>query len=169
MASAEELIREAYFAFQSMTPGATDESRHRARAKKLAMRILRKYPVSIEAKQARSILTQMKVDHAATRFVDTHSHSSETRPLAITAESTDYKPSVESNGTDWKSLWRLFAELPYLQKRILTFILLFLILFAAFTPFVLIFAILLIVKRNSVRPLLHKVLVSMGPQNATER
>lgn len=160
MASAEELIQEAYFAYQNVSPGATDENRQRSRAKKFAMRILRQYPVSIEAEQARSILDGLKVDDVPARFVNTHTHDTRSEKLAKLPE----KPGHEAAETEWKTLWQLFTRLPYLQKRILSFVLMFTVLFAVFTPFLWVFAFLLLVKRTAVKRLLHKVLLSMDPE-----
>lgn len=98
------------------------------------------------------------------RFVETHSHSSALQPLAVPADSTVHKPQVDPDDTDWRSLWQLFLRLPHLQKRILIFVLIFIALFTAFTPFVLVFAFLLLVKRAAVKQLLHKVLVSLHPK-----
>jgi hypothetical protein len=185
LASAEELIQAAYFELQNVTPGATDEERRRSRAIRLAKSVLRKYPVSIEARQARSILRQLKIDDSVRRFVDTHSHSNDAKPLAITTmrrrpESGPTsepvsrpglapKPLVAPADTDWRSLWQLFTALPYLQKRILIFILMFIALFVAFTPFVLIFAFLLLIKRDAIKPLIHRILVSMNPKSSQKR
>lgn len=162
MASAEELIREAYFAFQNISPGATDEKQQRARAKKFATRILRQYPVSIEARQARSILAQLKGEDVSASFVETHSHTNEIPPLTTPADAMEHRPRGEPGDTDWRSLWQLFLRLPLLQKRILMFVLLFIALFTAFTPFVLVFAFLLLAKRTAVKRLLHKILVSLN-------
>ncbi len=168
MASAEELIREAYFAFQNVSPGATDEGRQRALAKKFAMRILRQFPTSVEAEQARSILDSLKVAHAPARFVKTHSHSTGKRALAMPTDKPG-QGSDEAGEAEWKALWQRFGRLPYLQKRILVFVLMFVVLFAAFTPFVWVFAFLLVVKRTAVKQSLHRVLVAMDPETRRKR
>lgn len=123
------------------------------------MRILRQYPVSIEAEQARSILDGLKVDDAPPRFVKTHTHDSRSEKLAKLPE----KPGREAAETEWKTLWQLFTRLPHLQKRILSFVLMFIVLFAVFTPFLWVFAFLILVKRTAVKQLLHKALLSMSP------
>lgn len=66
MASADELIREAQFALQNAGPGASDEHKNVARAKKYAMQVIRKYPRGLEAAQARNILAQLNVSIATT-------------------------------------------------------------------------------------------------------
>ena len=59
MANAEELFRDAYFAFQNVSPGSADEEKNTATAKRIAHRIIRKYPRSTEATQARTILRSL--------------------------------------------------------------------------------------------------------------
>ena len=61
MATAGELIREAQFAVQNVSPGSADEKKYIARAQKYAKRVLRKYPRSIEAVQAREMLGHLGV------------------------------------------------------------------------------------------------------------
>ena len=124
------------------------------------MRILRQYPVSIEAKQARSILDGLKADDSAARFVATHSHN--VKPAAL-ARPPDM-PVGDPDEPDWKTLWQRFNRLPYLQKRILMFVLMFIVLFAVFTPFVWVFAVLLILKRTEVKQVFYKILVSIDPE-----
>ena len=106
------------------------------------------------------------------QFADTHSHGGNVNPLATPSSHTKPEPRSETHiasaNTDWKSLWLLFTALSYLQKRILVFVLLFIALFVAFTPFVLIFAFLLFIKRDAIRPLVHRILVAMNP-DATHR
>jgi Flp pilus assembly protein TadB len=78
LASAEKLLREAQFAFQSISPGATDERKNTARAKRLAGRIVKKYPNSSEASQAYSILRQLDVrtePRQSRNLVHTHATS----------------------------------------------------------------------------------------------
>ncbi len=177
MASAEELIKEAFFELQNVAPGATDEKRRRSRAIRLANRVIRRYPVSIEARQARSILRQLEIDDEVRRFADTHSHSSDVTPLAVPLSHPAPEPEagprprsrIASNETDWKSLWLLFTALPYLQKRILIFVFVFIALFVAFAPFALFAAFVLFIKRNAIKPFFHRVLVSMGPDAARNK
>jgi hypothetical protein len=60
MAGADELLRDAQYAVQCISHGDTRENRaHTSEAKSLARKIIRKYPVSIEATQARAILDRL--------------------------------------------------------------------------------------------------------------
>ena len=143
MASADELIREAQYAFRNIGHGSTDEKKYRARAKKYARNIIRKYPVSIEASQARSILDQLNVkidtrapvgvspqQDAAADFENSHSlgsgHTgndvSTTRAYTSQYQQTDDKE-------DWRGLIRRFVKLPNSKKKFLGIIVVFAILF----------------------------------------
>lgn len=165
MASAEELIREAQFAFHNVGPGSTDEKRNRALAKKFAMRVLRKYPVSAEAEQARAILSQLKIEYALA--ADTAPVARQTQqPDAIVPQATadDGRAfAIQGGDSRWMDVWQQFSDLPKLQKNIIWSVLIFLLFFFAFTPFLFIFLILLLTKRDALRDLLHKALVSMHP------
>ena len=173
MASAEELIREAQFAFHNVGPGSTDDKRNRARAKKFAKRVLRRYPVSPEAQQARAILSQLDVEYALatdTNLVSGKKHSPAPALIQSVSSSSEARTFVTHDGnSDWKDLWQLFSELPQLQKKILSFVLTFIVLFLVFTPFLFVFLIILFIKRDALRDLLHKVLVSMHPDAAKNR
>lgn len=60
MASADELLRDAQYAVHSITYDDSRENRsHIARARSLARKIISKYPTSIEAAQARSMLDRL--------------------------------------------------------------------------------------------------------------
>tara|TARA_R110002096_G_scaffold29497_12_gene88761 strand:+ start:4167 stop:4706 length:540 start_codon:yes stop_codon:yes gene_type:complete len=172
MASAEELIREAQFAFHNVGPGSTDEKRNRARAKKFAKRVLRRYPVSPEAQQARAILAQLDVEYAIA--ADTSAVSQKKHRLAPalsqSAAASEARTFVTQDGdSSWGHLWQLFSELPQLQKKVLLSVLTLFVLFVVFTPFLFVFLIILFVKRDAMRDLLHKVLVSMHPDAAKHR
>jgi hypothetical protein len=63
MADAGELIRDAQYAFNSITHGESRGNRkNTSRAKTLARKIIRKFPSSIEAGQAQQILDRLDPD-----------------------------------------------------------------------------------------------------------
>lgn len=166
MASAEELIREAQFAFHNVGPGSTDEKRNRARAKRFARRILRQYPVSAEAQQARAILSQLDMEYALaadTSSVGRSTPSPAPAPMPARSPHDDRSFTAEAGDASWKQLWQLFSELPPLQRKVLVSVLVLILLFIAFTPFLFVFLIILLIKRDALRDLLHKGLVSMHP------
>jgi len=60
VASAEQLLHEAQFAFQNISFGESrDNRRNTSRAISLAKKIIRKYPVSMEAGEAHAILRRL--------------------------------------------------------------------------------------------------------------
>lgn len=173
MASAEELIREAQFAFHNVGPGSTDEARNRARAKRFARRILRQYPTSSEAQQARAILSQLDMEYALS--ADTSSVSQKKHSPAPALMPSKSSPgdvttlASETGDSGWKQLWQLFSELPRLKRKVLVSVLMLLVLFLAFTPFLYVFLIILFIKRDALREQLHKGLASMHPDAAQHR
>jgi len=115
LASADELFREAQHALQNVIPGSTDERRNIARAKNYAMQLVRKYPHSIEATQARSILAQLDVSIAAPV-------EALVKRRADVARDT-YKPpgrfTKTHNDHPWRPILRRFVALPTSRKKIL--------------------------------------------------
>jgi hypothetical protein len=133
VANADALIREAQYAFGNISHGSTDERKYTARAKKYAKRVVRKYPASIEASQARSILRQLDVSvdllpppvvpsktDEAIDFEKSHAKGSghsgsfSRKPVA---HSTHFERAVPSE--DWRNLLRRFTELPGSKKNFL--------------------------------------------------
>ena len=142
MASADEIIREAQYAFRNISHGSTDARKYRARAKEYAQRVIRKYPTSIEASQARAILRQLgeyveiapppstpplaapTESNAATAFIK--DHAADSGHAANTARSPAVFSSRLQNALtdeDWRNLLRRFMELPGTKKKLLGFIL----------------------------------------------
>ncbi len=74
MSDASELLRDAQYAFQNVGHGATDSSKHAAKAKSSARRILRKYPDSHEAVAARSILEKLGERVSRPKVSNQHVH-----------------------------------------------------------------------------------------------
>jgi hypothetical protein len=136
MMSADELIREAHYAFRNIGHSSTSENKYRARARKYAKQVIRKYPVSIEASQARRILDQLNVrvdtqlpsavsprQVAAADFEQSHSSASgHTKNITRT-------PLAGSNAEEWRKLVRRFADLSRNKKRFLGIIVFVAILF----------------------------------------
>jgi hypothetical protein len=133
VASADELIREAQYAFRNVGHGSTDEKKYKARAEKYAKRVIRKYPVSIEASQARRILDQLNVQiaiepqpvvspppDAAGDFEKSHSSiSGHTSNLSSAPLASDSRFQQSDNAEDWRGLIRRFMELPRNKKKML--------------------------------------------------
>lgn len=83
MTDADELLREAQYALQNVSHGASDSKKHAAKAKSLARQIIRKYPNSPEVASAQSILMRLgegappaapTFDHVHTEPAEQHEH-----------------------------------------------------------------------------------------------
>jgi len=144
VASADELIREAQYAFRNISHGSTDERKYRARAKKYAKQVIRKYPVSIEAVQARTILSQLNVEvavqsqpavspppSAAADFEKSHSQSSgHTTNLSRTPASLEAALQQSGVAKDWRDLIQRFMDLPSGKKKTIGIVIFFAIVFS---------------------------------------
>ena len=143
MASADELIREAQYAFRNISFGSTDEKKYRAIAEKYAKLVMRKYPVSIEAAQARQILDQMNVRvdvraplgevpqaSAADNFAKSHAlDSGHTKIEVRTPPAPTAQNQHAGNKEDWRNLIRRFMVLPGSKKKFLGIIAVISVLF----------------------------------------
>ncbi len=132
MATAEKLLHEAYFAFNSISYGETPGNKRNARrATSLCHKILRKYPGTMEAAEAHALLMRLgeeaytsqlakqhthitQAQHHASRPGDTHRHISQKehhrpRPSPQTLVTTD-DSSVET--LNWGGLISWLVSLP---------------------------------------------------------
>lgn len=108
MASAEQLLNEAHFAFSSITAGdSRDNRRNAARARSLCKKIFRKYPGSSEAVVAHGIMMRLGVEAFPARIEVEHqhqdhadSHSASTPVTTIVASGVD----EETVPFDWAGL-----------------------------------------------------------------
>jgi len=129
VASADELIREAQYAFRNISHGSTDKAKYTARAERYAKRVIRRYPATIEASQARSILNQLNVRSspavspqadAAADFEKSHSLASgHTGNASSTLTASGSRFQQTKDVEDWKALVRRFMLLPRNKKKLL--------------------------------------------------
>ena len=126
MASAEQLLNEAQYAFNSVGPGDNRSDRRSAsRASRLARKIIRKYPMSSEAEEARSILRRLGEEAYMPRVPlvhrhDTHdvSHSTPEPGEAFSMPSTDRAPTgktaqyEDTVALDWSGLLSVILATP---------------------------------------------------------
>ena len=142
MASADEIIREAQYAFRNISPGSTDERKYKARAEKYARQILRKYPASVEASQARQILVQLNLQvpvqsqlvapptSAAADFEKSHSaDSGHTKNPSRPPASLNAALQQSGMAEDWRDLIRRFMDLPPGKKKTIGVVAFFAIVF----------------------------------------
>lgn len=75
MASAEHLLHEAQYAFQSISFGESRENtRNASRAKSLCNKIIRKFPATIEAGEAHAILRRLGAEAYIAKLQSQHRH-----------------------------------------------------------------------------------------------
>lgn len=172
MASADELIREAQYAFRNIGHGSTDARKYKARAEKYARRIIRKFPVSVEASQARQILAQLNLQipaapqtlappvNAAADFEKSHSadfgHTTNLSPVPVS-----FDAALQQSGMtdDWRNLIRRFMDLPRGKKKTIGIVVFFAIVF--FFPIGIFFVSGLAIFYATQPPLLKKHLEQM--------
>ena len=159
MASADELMRDAQYAFQNISFADTPDNRkNSARALSLAAKVVRKYPNSPEASVARSILRRLGDETYAVKFSIQHSHatSAENSHAHTNSESPDvnlFEPSGSAQGRreqlDWQRLTALVSKLP--RTGWLIFAFLGIIFFALFGVFLLIPFVMLVLFASPMR------------------
>lgn len=126
MANADELLREAQYAFQSITYGESfANKRNAAKATALCRKIIRKYPRSMEATEAYALLRRLGMEEYSSKMGVQHRHVTQEqhhRPAAgeITpAREQRFAVDGEPEVLDWAGIARWFFNLP---KTILIFI-----------------------------------------------
>ncbi len=139
MASAEQLLNEAQYAFQSITSGESQDNRRNAsRAKSLCRKIIRKFPTSTEANSAHGILRRLG-DEAYTSSLDSqHRHSTEHtfHESLSPAPQQRITQGDETVVVDWRGLLNLIFNAPKSSLAVVGTVAF--VLFAFLGPFLLI-------------------------------
>jgi len=155
MASAEQLLNEAQYAFQSVSSGESpDNQRNASRARSLCNKIIRKFPTGTEAAEAHAILRRLG-DEAYTSHL-----SIEHRHITPSEHHTSPTPKPQARPThydeaalfDWAGLLSvIFAT----SKTVLgVFVFFGVILFGIFGPFMLLPLIVFVLLTGPFRQLL---------------
>lgn|GEM_PF-2540201 len=181
--STEELLREAQYAFQNISPGSADEKKYSARAKRLALRIIKKSPDSTEGTQARMILfrlgdrpfisvpkSSVHKPHAGITEHTTHSAQDNSEDAnfvtqAVTAVSSATEEHLSSDTSDddsWSNIWRLFSALSYGKKKIVVVVLGAALLFVGFKPVLGFFVIFYFFQPALIRKYIRGLLEGLG-------
>ena len=172
MADAEKLLRDAYYAFQSITPGSADERRSYARAERLARRILRKYPASSEAEQANSILRQLGIHTELTQTRNLiHTHATPESPHTLhmpnartkTTEQMSERLAGATNDPaeiSWQDIQRKVLALSSGQKKAIFVVLIILGGLFSTMPFLLLGIAYYVIDPSLLRKHLYKLLSS---------
>ncbi len=124
-ATAERLLHEAQYAFQSITFGESSRNkRNAARARRLCRKLMRKMPGTMYASEAHAILLRLGDEAYTSNLARQHRHitqaehhnpSSPVRPAVQT-----FIDNTENEVLDWAGLLGWFFSLP---KAVLTVIL----------------------------------------------
>ncbi|MEJ2128828.1 MAG: hypothetical protein P8X81_08260 [Woeseiaceae bacterium] len=100
MASAEQLLNEAQYAFQSITAGDSRENRRNAaRAKSLCQKIFRKYPGTTEAVVAHGIMMRLGEEVPMPRVHESHQADGAVTVTEVTSQGPD-----DTVAFDWSGL-----------------------------------------------------------------
>jgi len=155
MASAEQLLNEAQYAFQSISAGESrDNRRNASRAKSLCRKIIQKFPTSTEAVSAHGILKRLGEEAFTSRLSSQHQHSDEhtfhEAPLPVPQQGITQ--SDETVVLDWRGLLNLIFNTPKSSLAVVGSVAI--MLFAILGPFFLFSLILLGIFTGRFRQLL---------------
>jgi len=172
VSDADGLIRQAQHAFHNISYGSTDERKYRARAKRYANRVIRKYPASIEAIQGRSILDRLNVIYEmpntaaapgpvqeALTFLKNHSATD-----GHAANKTTSRPPPETGESEWRTLMQRFLDLPNNKKKYLAIGLFLVVVFPGGIFFIGALAILYALRPALLKKHLEHLLWSLGSE-----
>ena len=145
MASAEKLLHEAQFAFQSISFGESYRNKRNAsRAKSLCLKIIRRHPNSMEASEAHAILRRLGEEAYTSKMSVQHQHQpqsvhhSTSQTISKPSGSTDLRIPTASGGSmeslDWSGLLALLFALPKIIIGLLVLVGFF--LFGVFGPII---------------------------------
>ena len=170
MASAEQLLNEAQYAFNSVGPGGNrNDRRNASRASRLARKIIRKYPTTTEAAVAHSLLRRLGEEAFLPKLPLVHKHAEHSQshrtpepgqvamPTLTSADrvSTSTGAHYENEvSLDWRGLLSLLLATPKVALGILLLIALF--LFGIFGWFMVLPLLLLVFLTSPARALLQR-------------
>ena len=117
MATADELLREAQYAFQCISFGeSSGNARNRRKATSLSRKIIRKYPGTMEASEAYALLRRLGEESYTSNLAATHRHVSEPtkrESQAVVEARTFVTDSDSEHETlNWMGLATWFFSLP---------------------------------------------------------
>ena len=160
MASAEKLLNEAQYALNSVGPGGSRSDRRNAsRASRLARKIIRKYPGSSEAAEARSILKRLGEEAFLPKMPLVHQHA-EHSDSQRTPEPGEASPMGRINQfedtvtLDWSGLLSVILATPKILLGVMVVAGLF--LFSVFGWFLVLPFLLLVFLVSPARALLQR-------------
>jgi hypothetical protein len=118
MASAEHLLHEAQYAFQSTSFGESRENaRNRSRATSLCKKIIRKFPTSMEAAQAHALLKRLGEEAYSSKMKSQHRHE----PQITHHRKPTSAPNPEMETFNWAGLFGWLFMLPKVVLAMIVF------------------------------------------------
>jgi len=119
MANAEQLLHEAQYAFQSISFGESRQnSRNAARAKSLSLKIIRRFPTSMEAGEAHALLRRLGEEAYSSKMTARHRHKkleAGGKPRATRARQDLYVPPAPGSDIEtlnWSGLIGMIVSMP---------------------------------------------------------
>lgn len=117
MASAEQLLHEAQYAFQSISFGESRaNNRNRSRAMSLCKKIIRRYPATMEAAEAHAVLRRLGEEAYSSKMRKQHVHTSEAEHHQATKPKPDpviqLTEGAEMEAFNWAGLMSLLSMMP---------------------------------------------------------
>ena len=119
MATAEQLLNEAQYAFANISFGESfANTRYAARAKSLCRKIIRKFPATTEASEARAILRRMGEEAYLSKMPILHRHVPQSehhdtwKPLAAPRRKRGGVTATQREALNWTGLIGLLLSLP---------------------------------------------------------
>lgn len=160
MASAEQLLNEAQYAFANISFGETPaNARYAARAKSMCRKIVSKFPLTTEAQEARAILRRLGEESYTSEMTIRHRHVPQSRHHEVkTARPALRAPTSEqrtwrTDSLDWSGLLGLVFGLP--KALLFAVIAVGFSLFAIFGWFILVPVVALVLFSGPFRTLLQ--------------
>jgi len=155
MASAEQLLQEAQYAFASISFGESlNNTRNALRAKSLCRKIIRRFPTTMEAQEARAILQRLGEEAYTAQMPNRHVHNSQRQqvqppPVDIAGSA---RGAGQGEALNWAGLLGLVFGVP---KALLFIIFAFgFVLFSIFGPFLVLPLIALVLFTGPMRSML---------------
>jgi len=160
MASAEQLLNEAQYAFANISFGESlANARYAARAKSMCRRIIRSFPTTTEAQEAQAILRRLGEESYTAEMPIRHgnpresTHNDVRQPRSVARSSGVAQPSARGDTLDWTGLISLLFGLP--KALLFAFIAAGFVLFSVFGWFVVVPLVALVLFSGPFRSLLQ--------------
>jgi len=155
MASAEQLLNEAQYAFQSVSSGESpDNQRNASRAKSLCNKIIRKFPTGTEAAEAHAILRRLGDEAYTSHLSIEHRHTTPSEHHTAPMPKPPARPTRDDETVpfEWAGLLSVILTTPKTVLAVIGFV--GFVLFGIFGPILLLPLIAVVLLTGPFRQLL---------------